>query len=80
MTLAESQWFNQQQAQLASVGRPWSDAGPVVCFRTVRPLESEKEPFILMCILFSCVRHACTIWSLEGTLPLSQCLLYLLSD
>lgn len=56
---------------MASVGKPWSDAGPVVWFWTAWPLESEREPFILVCILFSCVRHACTIWIFESTLFLS---------
>lgn len=69
--LAESQRFNQQQAQLASVGKPWFDAGPVVWLRIVRPLESKKKAFILMCILFSCVRQASTIWIFEGMLSLS---------
>lgn len=68
----ESQWFNQQQAQLASVGKTWFDAGSAVWLRIVRPLESKKKPFILMCILFSCVRQAYTIWIFEGML--SQCL------
>lgn len=62
------------------MGKPWSDAGPVVWLWTAWPLESKREPFILMGILFSCVRHACTIWIFEGTLFFSQCLVVRLRE
>lgn len=59
--LPKSQWFNQQQAKLASVGRLWSYAGLVVWFRAMWTIECRKEPFILMFIPFICVTLACPI-------------------
>lgn len=59
--LPKSQWFNQQQAKLASVGRLWSCAGLVVWFRAMWTMECRKEPFILTHIPFICVTHACPI-------------------
>lgn len=68
--LPKSQWFNQQQAKLASVGRLWSHAGLVVWFRAMWTMECKKEPFILMCIPFICVIHACPICVFEARVNL----------
>lgn len=48
------------------MGRLWSYAGLVVWLKTMRTMESRKEPFILTCILFICVTHACPICVFEG--------------
>lgn len=84
--LPKSQWFNQRQAKLASVGRLWSYAGLVVWVRAMWIMEWRKEPYILMHIPFICVIHACPIWMFEGRANLRygrlslevSCLLYLL--
>lgn len=65
LLLPKSQWFNQQQAKLASVGRLWSYAGLVVWFRAVWTTVYRTEPFILMDIPFICVTHACPICIFE---------------
>lgn len=78
--LPKSQWFNQQQAKLASVGRLWSHAGLVVWFRAMWTMECKKEPFILMCIPFICVTHAYPIcvlrqeWTYAGACCASFCI------
>lgn len=63
--MPKPQWFNQQQAKLASVGRLWSYAGLVVWFKAMWTLVYRTEPFILTCIPFICVTHACPICIFE---------------
>lgn len=77
--LPNSQWFNQQQAKLASVGRLWSYAGLVVWFKAMWTMECKKEPFILTCIPFICVTHACPICVFETRVNLRWGLLCLFS-
>lgn len=71
--LPKSQWFNQQQAKLASVGRLWSYAGLVVWFRAMWTMECRKEPFILTLIPFICVTQACPICFFKGKLKAGAC-------
>lgn len=81
--LPKSQWFNQQPAKLASVGRLWSYTGLVVWFRTMWTWRAEKNHlFWPSFLLYASCKHVLSAFEgglkAGGLLCLFLCLLYML--
>ena len=80
--LPKSQWFNQQQAKLASVGRLWSYAGIVVWFRAMWTQVQKRTCYFDVHSFY--MRHTCTSylhflrgeWAYAGACYVSWCICF----
>lgn len=80
--LPKSQWFNQQQAKLASVGRLWSYAGIVVWLRAMWTQVQKRTRYFDVHSFY--MRHTCTSylrflrgeWAYAGACCVSCCICF----